>query len=231
MMVARHGSRSPELIAARVAGSLAARAAAVATFRPAATNPIASIGPKQSGANSLTCPRPWSTSTQAPEVSCSCSRPAYCATRSACTAAAALITCCAPSTSAARSTPGRNAAPVWASSKASHVSQCHRSVRACENLSIMCSSVPDATDERKAYPQRKLLQHRDIRAFNCHTNGIGEGQFSCRGQLRPFAQDPPTASRGSEGPAPKPSWAARPSARTDVSLPAPRPRRAPPPRA
>ena len=85
-MVARQESRSPALIAARVAGSLAARAAAVSTLRPAATNPIASIGPKQSGANSLTWPRPWSTSTQAPEASCSCSRPAYWATRSACTA-------------------------------------------------------------------------------------------------------------------------------------------------
>jgi hypothetical protein len=54
------------LIAARVAGSLAARAAAVLTLRPTATKPMASIGPKQSGANSLTWPRPWSTSVHAP---------------------------------------------------------------------------------------------------------------------------------------------------------------------
>ena len=85
MIVARQESRAPAFIAARVAGSLAARAA-VATLRPAATNPMDSIGPKQSGANSLTCPRPWSTSTQAPEASCSWSLLAYWATRSACTA-------------------------------------------------------------------------------------------------------------------------------------------------
>ena len=54
MIVARHESRSPAAIAARVTGSLAANAAAVSTLRLAATGPIASIGPKQSEANSLT---------------------------------------------------------------------------------------------------------------------------------------------------------------------------------
>jgi hypothetical protein len=42
------------LIAARVTGSLAASAAAVSTLRLAATGPMASAGPKQSAANSLT---------------------------------------------------------------------------------------------------------------------------------------------------------------------------------
>src|SRR5665647_1876371 len=48
MMLAPHQSRSPALIAARVSGSRDANAAAVSTLRPAATGPIASIGPKQS---------------------------------------------------------------------------------------------------------------------------------------------------------------------------------------
>jgi len=61
-MLARHQSRSPALIAARVSGSRDANAAAVATLRLAATGPIASIGPKQSAANSPTWPRGWSTS-------------------------------------------------------------------------------------------------------------------------------------------------------------------------
>ena len=54
MMVARHESRSPTLIAANVTGSRDARTAAVSTLRPAATGPMASAGPKQSEANSLT---------------------------------------------------------------------------------------------------------------------------------------------------------------------------------
>src|SRR5665647_3196815 len=69
-------------------------------------------------------------------------------------AQAALITCWAPSTSAARSTHGRYSAPVWASSKASRIS-----VSASENLSNMCSSVRGPTDNCKPYPQRKSLQH------------------------------------------------------------------------
>jgi hypothetical protein len=49
MIVARQESRSPVLIAARVAGSLAASAAAASTLRPAATNPIESIDPEAAG--------------------------------------------------------------------------------------------------------------------------------------------------------------------------------------
>ena len=138
MIVARQESRSPALIAANVAGSLDANAAAASTLREAATGPIASIGPKQSAANSPRCPTPWSTSTHAPDPSCSCSRPANWATRNACTAEAALITRCAPSTSAARSREGMNIAPAAASSKASRIN-----VSACENLSIMCSILGD----------------------------------------------------------------------------------------
>jgi len=55
---------------------------------------------------------------------------------------------CAPSTSAARSTEGRYAAPAWTSAKASRIN-----ARACENLSNMCSTVQYAADNRKAYPQ------------------------------------------------------------------------------
>ena len=59
------------------------------------------------------------------------------ATRTAWTAEAALITRCAPSTSAARSTEATFTAPAWASAKASRTN-----ARACESLSIMCSAYP-----------------------------------------------------------------------------------------
>ena len=136
MTVARQQSRSPALIAANVTGSREASTAAVSTLRPAATAPIASIGPKQSAANSPTCPSGCSTSTQAPEASRWVTRAAYWATRRICTAHAALITCWAPSTCAARSAPAKAPALAWASANASRIN-----VRACENLSNMCSSI------------------------------------------------------------------------------------------
>src|SRR6185436_13268241 len=112
-----------------------------------------------------------STSTHAPEPSCSCSRPAYCATRTTWTAEAALITRCAPSTSAARSTEATFTAPAWASAKASR-----NNARACESLSIMCPSLDDSTDTREdSSPSEARC---GTRTFRRHLIHVGQGACS-----------------------------------------------------